>query len=112
MWAAAVVTALIMWPVSNDPLHHQPVTWLWQVVLVGIGVVLAAGPLRTLMRQHTEQQPAEVLEPAASLHPEAGNDEDPHQLRDLNRTTKQQLPPRWGFSLIRFRYVSTYHLTG
>ena len=67
MWAAAVVTALVMWPVSNDPLYHQPVTWLWQVVLVGIGVALAAGPLRTLMRQHSEQQPAEVLEPAASL---------------------------------------------
>ena len=50
MWAAAVVTALVMWPVSSDPLHFEPVTWLWQVILVGIGVALAAGPLVTLLR--------------------------------------------------------------
>lgn len=53
MWAAAVVTALFFWPVSSDPLPHQPVTWLWQVILVGIGVALAAGPLSALLRQYS-----------------------------------------------------------
>ena len=52
MWATAVVTALFFWPVSSDPLSQQPVTWLWQVIVVGIGVALAAGPLRTLLRPH------------------------------------------------------------
>jgi hypothetical protein len=69
MWAAAVVTALIMWPVSSDPLHFQsiPTPWLWQVVLVGIGVALAAGPLVTLVREHSEQPPTDQTEPVASL---------------------------------------------
>jgi hypothetical protein len=51
MWAAAVLTALIFWPVSSDPFTHPPVTWLWQVVLVGIGIALAAGPLVRSLRQ-------------------------------------------------------------
>ena len=56
MWAAALVTSLVMWPVSSDPLNFQPVTWFWQVVLVGIGVALAAGPLWTLTRGDFPQQ--------------------------------------------------------
>lgn len=66
MWAATVITALIVWQVSSDPLSHEPVTWLWQVVLVGIGVALASGPLRTLIRQHArpERSEAEVSAPA------------------------------------------------
>jgi hypothetical protein len=53
MWAAAALTAVLIWPVSSDPLSVQPVTWLWQVVLVTIGLALAAGPLVTLIRQHS-----------------------------------------------------------
>ena len=66
MWAAAVVTALVMWPVSSDPLAHLPVTWLWQVVLTGTGLVLAAGPLRTLVREHSEQRSEDHAEPASA----------------------------------------------
>ena len=61
MWAAAVITALIMWPESSDPFNHQPSQWVWQVILVGIGVALAAGPLVTLLRRHSES--------AAEHHP-------------------------------------------
>ena len=67
MWAAAVVTALVMWPVSSDPLHFEPVTWLWQVILVGIGVALAAGPLVTLLRDHSAPEPEDHLERVALL---------------------------------------------
>ncbi len=59
MWAATVVTAGVMWPVSSDPIHFQPVTWFWQVVVVGIGVALAAGPLVALIRQHTHSDTAD-----------------------------------------------------
>ena len=53
MWVAAIVTALIFWPVSSDPIAHDvPVTWLWQAILVGIGVALAAGPLWSSLQRH------------------------------------------------------------
>lgn len=67
MWAATLVTALVMWPVSSDPLNFQPVTWFWQVVLVGIGVALAVGPLRTLVRDNSPQPPPPGVEPVALL---------------------------------------------
>jgi hypothetical protein len=71
LWGGVVIAALLVWPVSSDPLRHQPVTWLWEVVLVVMGVMLAAGPLRALVRQHTEQPPPQDAEPAASLQGEA-----------------------------------------
>ena len=67
MWGAAVVTALIVWPVSSDPLPRQPVTWLWQVILVGIGVALAAGPLVELVREHSTSVAKDHVEPVALL---------------------------------------------
>jgi hypothetical protein len=66
-WTAAVVTALIVWPVSSDPLPHEPITWLWQVILVGIGVALAAGPLVGLVREHSAPEPQDQIEPASLL---------------------------------------------
>jgi hypothetical protein len=53
VWAALVVGALIVWPISSDPFSHQPATWFWQAILVTVGVVLAAGPLRSLVREHS-----------------------------------------------------------
>ena len=67
VWAALVVGALILWPVSTNPLHHEPATWLWQALLVAIGIVLAAGPLRSFARQDSEQQPVETDERVLSL---------------------------------------------
>jgi hypothetical protein len=63
MWAAAVATALIFWPVSSDPFNRLPVTWFWQVVLVGTGIALAAGPLVKSLRQSS---PAHTQEPTSS----------------------------------------------
>jgi len=68
-WAAAFVTALVMWPVSSDPFSFQPVTWFWQVVLVGIGVALAAGPLWTLMRDGKPQPHTLDVEQSSLLEP-------------------------------------------
>ena len=48
------------------PFHHVPVTWLWQVILVGIGLALGAEPLRTLVRQYSEHPPVDHPEPAAA----------------------------------------------
>ena len=52
---------------TSNPLRHQPVTWLWQAILVAIGIVLAGGPLRALLRQHSEQRPLETAERTPSL---------------------------------------------
>ena len=46
MWGAVIVTALLKWPESSDPISHPlGAAWVWQVILVAIGTVLAAGPL-------------------------------------------------------------------
>lgn len=50
MWAAVVVTSLIVWPLSNDPLNHQLSQWIWQIILVVSGVALAARPLWSVIR--------------------------------------------------------------
>lgn len=69
LWGGAIVCALVIWPISSDPLRHQPVTWLWQAILVAIGVALAAGPLLRMVREHSSppgvEQP-EQLAPASA----------------------------------------------
>ncbi len=69
MWAAVVVTALITWPVSSDPISHpMPATWVWQVILVAIGTVLAVVPLITELRENSRlEPPAEPAEKIDSL---------------------------------------------
>jgi hypothetical protein len=67
IWAGVVIAALIVWPVSTDPLRHQPVTWLWEVVLVGFGVILAAGPLLTTTRVRSKQPSLEGREFVGSV---------------------------------------------
>ena len=59
VWGGVVISALLVWPVSTDPFRHQPVTWLWQVILVAIGVILAAAPLLSYVR--AKPPPAEPL---------------------------------------------------
>jgi hypothetical protein len=67
MWAAVVITTLVVWPISSNPFYRVPSQWVWQLVLVPIGVVLAAGPLWSIVRRQTEQlqlgapQSAEVV---------------------------------------------------
>ena len=67
MWAALVIGALVLWPVTSNPLRHQPVTWLWQAILVAVGIVLAGGPLRSLLWQASEQRPLETVERTPAL---------------------------------------------
>jgi len=52
MWAAVVITTLVVWPLSSNPFYRVPSQWVWQLVLVPIGVVLAAGPLWKQLRNH------------------------------------------------------------
>ena len=69
MWGAVIVTALLKWPESSDPISHPlGAAWVWQVILVAIGTVLAAGPLVAELRQHSRP-------PASS--------ESPHQVEPL-----------------------------
>lgn len=61
IWGGVVVAALLVWPVSSDPFRHQPVTWLWEVILVGYGVVLAAQSLYVAAKESPQN-----FEPQAS----------------------------------------------
>ena len=81
MWAALVVGALSLWPVTSNPLRRQPVTWLWQAILVAIGIVQTGGPLRAPFRQTLRAHPrvagedaiapAVTISDAADAEPEA-----------------------------------------
>jgi hypothetical protein len=66
MWIATVITTLVVWPQSNDPFNRHPPSWVWQVVLVSIGVALAARPLWSIVQDNKAQQvPAPAAEPIA-----------------------------------------------
>ena len=49
-WLAVAACALVMWAGHVDTTDHRLVVWLWQVLLVVPGVMLAAGPLLAAMR--------------------------------------------------------------
>ena len=83
IWAGVVIGALIVWPVSSDPLRHQPVTWLWEVLLVGYGVVLAAGALLASMRICSSQ-------PSSEGHELVGSDATDLTDGSTTATTTQQ----------------------
>jgi hypothetical protein len=68
MWGAVVVTALLTWPVSSDPISHPlAAAWFWQVILVAIGTVLAIVPLVAELRQNSRLEPS--AEPAEKIDP-------------------------------------------
>jgi hypothetical protein len=63
VWATAVVTTLLVWPISSDPLDGKLTQlWIWQVILVGIGMALAIGPLLRMAKDATKE-PDPVPEP-------------------------------------------------
>ncbi|MGO8823913.1 MAG: hypothetical protein ACLQU9_01580 [Acidimicrobiales bacterium] len=67
MWAATVVVALVVWPLSNDPLNRHPAAWVWQLVLVVTGVALAVGPLWSIFRRPKDPQVIDQVETWSSL---------------------------------------------
>ncbi len=63
VWATAVVTTLLVWPISSDPLNGKLTQlWAWQIILVGIGMALAIGPLQRMVKGATKE-PDPVPEP-------------------------------------------------
>ena len=74
MWAGTVIVALVVWPLSNDLLNHQPAPWVWQLVLVVTGVALAVGPLWSIFRRPTDGQPTDHVETAPSLSSRQGDE--------------------------------------
>jgi hypothetical protein len=66
-WMAVGACAILMWPSHIDPLSHRLVTWLWQVILVIPGLLLAAEPLlkeRASVQPDLPQEVAESIPPA------------------------------------------------
>ena len=63
VWATAVITTLLVWPISSDPLDGKLTQlWIWQIILVSIGMALAIGPLLRMVRGATKE-PDPVPEP-------------------------------------------------
>ena len=62
VWLAIAAGAFIRWPLWLPSYLPAPLPqWFWQVVLVGSGLILAAGPLVTSMRGASRsRQPAQV----------------------------------------------------
>ena len=55
-WSAMIVGALVVWRQSD--IVGQPPTWLWQLVLVPLGIALAATPLLGRLRRDGAPAPA------------------------------------------------------
>ena len=67
VWIGLLVGALMAWPSTNNPLSgHLPSVW-WQVVLVLLGLILAAQPLLDLVRHGDERLATRRTEPLANL---------------------------------------------
>ena len=49
-WSAMIVGALVVW--KQTDVVGLPPTWLWQLVLVPLGIALAATPLLGELRRH------------------------------------------------------------
>jgi hypothetical protein len=56
VWLGLVAGAILVWPSTNDPLSNRFPTAYWQVVLVLLGLVLAARPLLKQIQQSGERQ--------------------------------------------------------
>jgi Glycosyltransferase family 87 len=71
-WSAMIVGALVVWKQSD--IVGQPPTWLWQLVLVPLGIALAATPLLGELRRHrapastgTRPQPSSLWGSSGSM---------------------------------------------
>jgi hypothetical protein len=51
LWSAIAVCALVSWRSGVNPVFHPIPAWLRQVVVVGTGMMLAAGPLLDELRR-------------------------------------------------------------
>ncbi len=54
-WIGVCICALLTWPGHNGPFDPQHVRWLWQLLLVVPGLILAARPLLADIRFHKEE---------------------------------------------------------
>jgi hypothetical protein len=51
IWLGLAVGSLVSWPDTTNPLNHRFPAWFWQVILVALGIALAAGPILSQIRQ-------------------------------------------------------------
>ncbi len=67
VWIGLLVGVVLAWPSSDDPISSHLPNAFWQVVLVSLGLVLAAKPLLDLVRRANEPRPARRTDVASSL---------------------------------------------
>lgn len=48
IWSSLFIGVLLSWSLNSNPFRADLPGWLWQIVLVGLGIVLAARPLMEL----------------------------------------------------------------
>jgi len=65
-WIGLLMGALLAWPSTNDPMSGHLPGVVWQVVLVGLGLILAAQPFLDLVRPGDELLPTRRTELAPS----------------------------------------------
>jgi hypothetical protein len=56
LWLLVIVAAFATWPFTDEPFRTPLPKWFWQVVLVSIGMWLAAGPLVRFTRENDARQ--------------------------------------------------------
>ena len=65
LYVGMIVSALLSW--DDTDFLGQPPTWFWQLVLVPVGIALAAGPLLSTLHQHREVQALDEVAPSSSM---------------------------------------------
>jgi hypothetical protein len=62
-WLLVIVAAFATWPFTDEPFRTPLPKWFWQVVLVSIGVWLAAGPLVRFTRDRDAHPAGDATPP-------------------------------------------------
>ena len=90
-WLLVTVAAFATWPFTDEPFRTPLPKWFWQLVLVSIGMWLAAGPLVRFMRDR-DAHPAGDATPPHGVIGSAGVPHDGHVGAGVNASIGRSRP--------------------
>ena len=89
-WLCLVVLAFDLLPWGFDPVSTWLPLWMWQIVLVGSGIVLAAGPITSpALLGRGEPRHAPELPESEWHRPDAHDEETTPELREVLRPLRR-----------------------